>query len=200
MRRYLFLFLIGLVLAPLAATAQAGGPPPLAGTIASITGNVFVLTLQDGTQKTVTLKDGAIILDRQALTADQIKAGDALGVAARSANGTLTATSINVFAPQMWDNPNMRKGQFAMTSGENMTMTNAITAQVIQNSQGHVLTMKVDMGIATITVPDGIPIFRLVVVKQDQLTVGLPITVRATADANGNLTASSVSFDRPARG
>ena len=190
------LFLLCL-LSPLAAGAQAaGGPPPLTGVIASVTGNVLVLTLADSTQKTVTLKDGATILDRQVATADQIKAGDALGVAAKTDNGTLVATSINIFAPQMWDV--VRKGQFPMTTGE--TMTNAMTAQVVANSQGHVLTMKLDMGSATIVVPDGIMIHRLVFVKADQLTVGLPVSVRVTADAGGNLTASSVSFDQPTRG
>ncbi len=151
-RLALFLVLLCL-LSPLAVGAQAAGTGAgsLDGTIVSIKGNVIVLTLADMTQKTVTLKDGATILDRQPATADQIKAGDALGVAAKSDNGTLVATSINIFAPQMWDV--VRKGQFPMTTGE--TMTNALIAQVVANSQGRVLTMKLDMGNATIVVPDG---------------------------------------------
>jgi hypothetical protein len=194
----LALFLVLLcVLSPLAAVAQAtAGAGSLDGTIVSIKGNVIVVALADKTQKTVTLKDGAMILDRQLATADQIKAGDALGVAAKSDNGALIATSINIFAPQMWDV--VRKGQFPMTTGE--TMTNAMTAQVVQNSQGHVLTMKVDMGNAMITVPDGIVIHRLVIVKADQLTAGLHVMIRTTADASGNLTASSVSYDQATSG
>jgi hypothetical protein len=197
--RLAFFIILVCLLSPLAAVAQAAagtGAGPIDGTIVSIKGNVIVLTLADNTQKTVTLKDGAVILDRQLATADQIKEGDALGIAARSDNGALVATSINIFAPQMWDG--MRKAQFPMTTGE--TMTNAMTAQVVQNAQGRVLTMRLDMGNATITVPDGIMIHRLVFVKADQLTAGLRVMVRATADASGNLTASSVSFDQPTRG
>lgn len=187
-----------LLLSPFAGVAQAAGPASsgagsLDGTIASIKGNVIVLTLADATQKTVTLKDGAFILDRQLATANDIKTGDALGVAARVDNGALIATSINIFAPRMWDGA--RKGQFPMSTGE--TMTNALTARVVQNAQGHVLTMKLDMGTTTITVPDGITIHRLFLVKPDQLTVGLRVMVRTAADANGNLTASSVSFEQP---
>jgi hypothetical protein len=194
-RLALFLVLF-CVLSPLAAVAQASGAGSLDGTIVSIKGNVIVLALADATQKTVTLKDGAMILDRQLATAEQIKAGDALGVAAKSDNGALIATSINIFAPQMWDV--VRKGQFPMTTGE--TMTNAMTAQVVQNSQGHVLTMKLDMGNAMITVPDGIVIHRLVIVKADQLTAGLHVMIRTTTDASGNLTASSVSYDQATSG
>jgi hypothetical protein len=198
--RVAFVLVVLCLLSPLAAGAQAAagagaGAGSIDGTIVSITANVIVLTLADATQKTVTLKDGATILDRQVATADQIKPGDALGVAAKTDNGALVATSINIFAPQMWDV--VRKGQFPMATGE--TMTNAMTAQVVANSTGHVLTMKLDMGNATITVPDGITIHRLVFVKADQLTPGLRVMVRATTDANGNLTASSVSYDQPAR-
>ncbi len=176
------------------AQARAGGPGgnALTGTIVSIKGLSFVITLDDGSQKTVVLKDGALVLDREVATTADIKVGDAVGVASKTENGAMVATSINIFAPQMWTN--MKTAQFTMTNGE--TMTNAMTAQVEQNSQGRVLTLKLEMGTATITVPDGIQIHRLVAVKPAQLTPGMKVTFRVTAGADGSLTASGASFDQ----
>lgn len=193
------------LLIPFLAAAQAAGGTSapgnanaFTGTIVLIKGMTFEINLADGTHKTILLKDNALILDREVVTADQIKAGDAVGVAATSDNGALTATSINIFAPEMWSSGGMRKGQFPMATGE--LMTNAMTAQVETNTQGHVLTLKLDMGDATIAVPDGIQIHRLIAVKPDQLKLGMKVTFRAMADADGNLTASGASFDQPTRG
>jgi hypothetical protein len=198
-RSALVLVTISLLLAaaPFTAVAQGvGGSTAVTGTIVSIDGTTYVVRLDDGTQKTVVLRDNAIILDRLVTTADQIRVGDALGVAARLDNGKLVATSINVFAPEMWEG--VRKGQFPMQTGE--VMTNAMTAEVVQNSQGRVLTLKLDMATATIVVPDGIPIHRLVSVKPDQLAVGLKVTFRTVTDSGGHLTASGVTFDQATRG
>jgi hypothetical protein len=166
------------------------------GTIVSVKGLSFVIGLADGTQKTVVLKDGALVLDRQVATVADIKPGDAVGVAAKLDSGVLTATSINIFAPEMW--AAMQTRQFTMTNGE--TMTDAMTAKVESSDKGRVLTLQPDMGTATIIVPDGIDIHRLVAVKTDQLVPGLKVTFRTTTAADGTLTASGASFDRPSRG
>jgi hypothetical protein len=193
----LALVLLSVMPSLVAAQASGGGgganANSVTGTIVSVKGLTFVVSLADGTQKTVTLKDGALVLDRQVTTPDQIKAGDAVGVAATQDNNALTATSINIFAPEMW--ANMKEAQFNMPSGQ--IMTNAMTAQVAQNTQGRTLTLKMAMGNVTITVPDGIPVHRLVAVKPDQLIAGLKVTFRAMAAADGSLTASGASFDQP---
>ncbi len=192
-----------LLLAPLFAGAQASGGSnargnfnAVTGTIVSFKGLTFVISLADGTQKTVQLGDKALILDREPATASDIKVGDAVGVASRDDNGQMIATSINIFAPEMWSN--MRTAQFKMTSGE--TMTNAMTAQVEQNAQGQVLTLKLDMGTATISVPADAQIHRLVAVPVDQLKVGLKVTFRVQSTTGNTLTALGATFDQPSQG
>jgi hypothetical protein len=191
-------FIVVLLLATAAAGgfAQAAGPAPISGTIVSVDGSSLTLVLADKTQKTVVLQGSTLILQRDTATVDQIAAGDAMGVAARRSGMDLVATSINIFSKEMWDV--VRKGQWPMTTGE--VMTNAKAADYARGVNGHTLTMKYNDVNATITVPDGIPIHRLVSMKPADLKVGLPIVVRGTDRADGKLTAGSVSFDAPAKG
>jgi hypothetical protein len=189
-----------LLLAPLAASAQAAGAgagsTSVTGTVASVKGLTFAVTLADGTTKTVTLEPDALILDREPAAPVDIAAGDAVGVAATKGNDSLTATAITIFSPSMWDG--IRKGQFSMADGE--VMTNAMTGAVAKNTQGRTLTLKLELGTATILVPDDVKVTRLVTVKPEQLTVGLKVTFRGTAAADGSLAATTASFDQPARG
>jgi hypothetical protein len=64
---------------------------------------------------------------------------------------------------------------------------------------GHTLRMKYNDVDATIAVPDGIPIHRLVVVKASALTAGMTISVRGDPAADGTLKAASINFEGPAR-
>ncbi|MGA2975987.1 MAG: hypothetical protein ABSF77_11820 [Spirochaetia bacterium] len=166
------------------------------GTIVSIAGNTMTLTLADKTLRTVALQESTIILERVAATLEEIKAGDALGVAARRTDNALIATNINIFSAEMWDG--VRKGQFPMTTGE--VMTNALVTDYVTAVQGRSLTMKYNEGTTTITVPDGVPIHRLLTVKPAALVAGLHVVVRVTPSADGSLKAATVSFDQPAKG
>jgi len=166
------------------------------GTIAAVNGSTITLTLADKMAKTIALQDKTLILGRQVVGLDQIKPGDAMGVASRrDSDGSMVAISINIFAPEMWDG--VRKGQFPMTTGD--TMTNAVVAQYAAGVKGRVVTMKYAEGTSEITVPDGTQIHRLVAAKPAALTVGLHITVRGTASPDGSIKAASVSFDQPAK-
>lgn len=181
---------------PVTLFAQSTTPPPgLSGVIASIQGKVITLTLADSTQKTVVLQDTTLVLIRQASAVDQIKSGDALGVTAHRDNGVLVATNINIFAPQMYSG--VKKGQFPMNDVD--LMTNAVVESFAQGMNGHTLTMTLAEGTSQITVPDGIPVHRLVLTSQSQLTVGLQVSIRVSTDAAGKMMATSISFDQPAK-
>lgn len=170
---------------------------PVEGTIAAIKGNTITLTLADTLAKTVSLQEKTLILERQAATLDQIKPGDAMGVASRrDSDGSMVAISINIFAPEMWDG--VRKGQFPMSTGN--TMTNAVVSQYAASVNGRVLTMKYAEGTSTIKVPEDAQIHRLRAARRAALTVGLHITVRGTANPDGTLKATSISFEQPAKG
>ncbi len=178
-------------------TAPPPGPPPVTGTIVSITGNLIKLALADKSEKDVALDARTVVLERDAVTASDIKPGDAMGVAARRDGMNLVATSINIFAPQMWSSPQMRKGQWPMASGE--TMTNAEVTDYATGMSGHTLTMKYHDVNASITVPDGIPIHRLVVVKPSALAVGMTVSIRGMPGSDGAVKAAAISFEGPAK-
>lgn len=185
-----------LATAAVAGFAQAAGPAPVSGTIASIKGNVLTLTLADKSVKQVVLQESTLILERETVGVSDLQAGEAMGVAARRSGTDLIATSINIFSKEMWDV--VRKGQWLMTSGE--TMTNAMVSDYAQGMSGHTLTMKYNDGTATITVPDGIPVHRLLTVKPAALAIGLQIAVRGSVGTDGTLKAASISFEGPTSG
>ena len=184
-----------LLAAATSAFAQASAPPPVNGTISAIRGTILTLALADGSAKQVTVQSATLILERDAVGVADLKAGDAMGVAARRDGTALIATNINIFAPQMWDV--VRKGQWLMTDGQ--TMTNALVTDYAQSMSGHTLIMKYKEGTATITVPDGVPVHRLVAVKLAALAVGQQISVRGADATDGSLKAASISFDGPAK-
>ena len=188
-----FIFL--LMAAAVGGFAQAI-PAPVNGTIASIDGNTIMLTLADNTQKTVVLQPRSLILERETSSLDDVVSGVPLGVTSRRDGMKLVALSINIFSPGMWA-ANPRKTEFVMTTG-NM-MTNALVTSFSQGMNGHTLTIKYPKGAATITVPDGTPIYRFVSVKQSALAPGMHISVRPTADSGATLKASSISFDGSAK-
>jgi len=194
-KRAVFLSFLLLFVTTLGGFAQAAIPAPVTGTIVSVNGSNFTLALADSTQKTVMLLGSTLILERDTAAVDQIKPGDAMGVAARRSGMDLIATSINIFSREMWDV--VRKGQWPMTTGE--VMTNAMVSDYVQGLNGHTVTMKYADGTATIAVPDGIPIHRLVSMKREALVVGMQVVVRGNAGSDGTLTAGSVSFDGPAK-
>jgi Domain of unknown function (DUF5666) len=172
---------------------------PAEGTITAIKGSTITLTQADNMTKTITLQDKTVVLMRQVVGLDQIKAGDAMGVASRrGSDGSLVAVYINIFAPEMWSSPLMRKGEFPMQTGD--TMTNAVVTQYATGVKGRVITMKYAEGTSTITVPDGTQIHKLVVAKPSALTTGLKVQIRGSLGPNGTIMANSISFDAPAKG
>jgi multidrug efflux pump subunit AcrA (membrane-fusion protein) len=176
--------------------AQAAPPPPVSGTIVSISGANVTLELADKTQKAVVLQAKTLVLERDVTTLDQIKAGEAMGVTSHRSGADMVASNINIFANEMTGG--VRMDEFLMASGD--TMTNGTVSGYMQGMNGHTLTMTYPKGKSTIVVPDGIAIYRLVIVKRAALTAGMQIVVRGKADADGKLKAASVSFDGPAKG
>ncbi len=171
-------------------------PAPVNGTIAAIDGNTITLTLADKTQKTVVLRPSSLILQRETSSLDAIVSGVPLGVTSRRDGMKLVALSINIFSPEMWA-ANPRKTEFVMTTG-NM-MTNALVTSFSQGMNGHTLSVKYTNGTSSITVPDGIPVWKFVDAKRASLAVGMQVSVRGSPGSDGTITAGFVSFDGPAK-
>jgi hypothetical protein len=195
-RAALFLSFILVAAAAGVGFAQGALPAPVSGTITAVSGNTVTLALADMTKKAVVLQDSTLILERDAATIDQIRAGDAMGVTSRRSGMDLVATNINIFAKEMVSR-GLRMDQFIMASGD--TMTNGTVSGSMQGVNGHTLTMTYPSGTSTITVPDGIPIHRLMAVRREALLVGMQILVRGMPATDGTITAASISYDAPAK-
>lgn len=180
----------GAVSAGAAPTSQA----VVNGTIAAVNGNNVTVTSTDAAQKVVKVQPDTLILRRETADLGAIKSGDALGVAAkRGADGSLTAVSISIFSPELWNRA--RKGQWTMESGN--IMTNAEVTQYVQRVEGRMLYMKYNEGTATISVPASTEIHRLVTAQVVDLKPGMRVTVRGSSDTDGTIKASNITFDRP---
>jgi hypothetical protein len=191
-----FFFSALLLGVPLAAFSQAmSSSAPVQGTISAVAADSVTVTGSDGLDRKILMTAATVVRRSEPAALDQVKPGDALGVAARRDGDSLIATNINIFAPQIWDGA--RKGQFGMTDGQ--VMTNALVTQSVKSVNGRVLTMSVDNGTAKITVPEGVPIHRLLIVKQSDLAVGQTVTIRVTSAPGGGLTATSIGIDKPAK-
>ncbi len=87
-----------------------------------------------------------------------------------------------------------QKGQWPMSGDQ--VMTNAMVANVAFSVTGGVLTLGYEGGAATIRLPDGVQVHRIVTVKPEDLRVGERVAIRGTAESDGAILASSVSFDQ----
>jgi hypothetical protein len=181
------------------AAAPAAAPAPasqssITGTIGQINGTTVFVTGEDGSVTSIGIAADTLILGRKAATLDSIQPGEALGVAAtRADDGSLTATVINVFPPELWQRA--RKGQFPMANGQ--VMTNAPVDRLGSGVQGKTLFLKYDMLTAAIAVPDNAEIRRAVTLKLSDLKPGEKVTVRGQSGSDGAFTASSLSLDLP---
>lgn len=64
---------------------------------------------------------------------------------------------------------------------------------------GRTVSLAITKGIATIDVPPGAEIHRLVLIASGDLRVGMRVTVRGSENADRSITASSVTVERPVR-
>jgi hypothetical protein len=189
---FIFLSAIALLAAgPAVAVLAQGQDASIDGKVSSLSATTLTLTQADGTVRAVSFQPDTFVLSRQSARPESIKPNDALGVAARrESDGSLIANSINIFSPELWNR--VRKGQFPMQAGG--IMTNALVTDSAAGFQGRVLRLKYGELMATIHVPEGIRVTRLVTERLADLKVGMHVVVRGTMSAEGSLTAASITF------
>jgi hypothetical protein len=180
-----------------AGAAPADQVTVVNGTIAAMNGSSLTIAPASGAEKVVKIEPETFILSRETATLSTIKPGDAMAVAAkRGADGSLTAISINIIAPEFWGRA--RKGQFPMESGD--VMTNAVVMQIADRVEGRTLYLKYNDGAAAIIVPAATEIHRVTVVRLGDLKPGMRVTVRGVGNPDGTIKASTITFDRPGQG
>jgi len=172
--------------------AQSAGSTTVSGTINTMSAGVLTIGAPDGTVRTVTYSPDTLILSRIVVDLSSILPGEAVGVAAkREADGSLSATSINIFAPELWKRA--RHGQFPMQSGE--VMTNAEVVSYAVSAGGHKLSVSLGAASSVISVPDSAQIHHILAVKGSDLKTGMKVLVRGSVENDGSVTAGSINIE-----
>lgn len=174
-------------------TAAAPAPSTLMGTIDAVGANGLNVATDAGHTQVVTTA-GTRVFTRLPARLEDIKPGDFIAVTARKeADGSLTAESINIFASSM--RGVAREGQFPMESGN--IMTNAVVTQYVSRVSARTLTLACKDCTATIAVPPGTAVHRLMVSSVDALKTGMHVTVRGIRNGDGSLDALSITVESP---
>jgi Domain of unknown function (DUF5666) len=164
----------------------------VSGTITSEQAATLTVTAANNVVKSISVGPDTLVLSRVAAQLSSIAQGDALGVAAdRAEDGSLTATSINIFAPELWKR--VKRGQFPMKSGQ--IMTNAEVAQLTPAASGYTLAMRVGDTTSAIRVPPTAEIHRIVALTIGDLKPGEHVIVRGALESDGSVKAASVNLE-----
>lgn len=167
---------------------------PAEGTIAAVDTGSVIITTRAGTQVRVAVTGDTVVIRRKAVTLEDIKPNDFVGVTARrEADGSLTALSINIFPPEFKNR--VREAQFMMETGN--VMTNATVFQNVRRIEGRTLYLKLGDGSVIITVPKETEVMRLTVGTPADLKLGMRVLVRGTAGSDGGLAATTITVDAP---
>jgi hypothetical protein len=161
------------------------------GTITSISPDGLVIRVQNGSVRVRTTAQTRVQRRVRAKVED-IQVGDFVGAAARKeANGSLTAVFINIFEGGL--RSQIRQGQSTMESGD--VMTNAIVTSYVSAISGRTMSVAYEGRTAQIIVPPTAQITRMFVTTRADLKVGRTVSVRGTQDADGSVSASSITID-----
>jgi hypothetical protein len=121
---------------------------------------------------------------------EDIKPGSYIGSAAMpQEDGTLKALEVHVFPPELAGSGDGHR-PFDLAKGSSMT-NGSVGDLVVSN--GRVLTVNYKGGQQKILVPEDVPIVNLMPGDRSLLKVGVKIVSFVTQDADGTLTAQSIS-------
>lgn len=170
---------------------QGDRPRPLAGSIASLSSNGFVLTTRDGRSVTVRTTSATRVLGRQPATFADIHSGDRVRIlATKGANGALTAQAVQDIPAglQLAGPAQMRAG---VRQGQNDRVM--IAGVVTGNPTAGTLTVDTSTGQNTsVAVPANAQLSRMATVPASNLAAGARVMVQGTPNADGTVTASTV--------
>jgi len=178
-------------LAALPATADS--PMHLRGEVDSVAGQSFELTPFDGKQTEVDWNQKTRFASLKAAQLSDIKQGMFVGTAALpQPDGTLKALEIHIFPESMRGTgegyrpfPQVKQG--TMT---NATVTNIVAKSGTTTDGGKTLTLTYKDGRQTVVVPPDAPIVLLGPGDASMLTAHAKVSVTATQDATGKVTAT----------
>jgi hypothetical protein len=192
-------FLAAVFIVTLAVPAFAQAPPEatptrIRGTVDKVDGQNLTVKSRDGQSLTVALAPNFTVRGVVAKSVADIKAGDYVAsTSVKGPDGTLKAIEVHIFPENM---RGTAEGQFPWDLVPDSVMTNATVSQITGAPQGQVMKVKYKDSEAEVTVPPGIPIVGYVPADVALLKPGTTIFIVARKQADGTLTAASVTAEK----
>jgi hypothetical protein len=192
-------FLAALFLAFLALPVHAQAPPQgtptrIRGTVEKLDGNHLTVKSRDGQSLTVALAPNFTVRGVVTKSIGDIKTGDYVAsTSVKGPDGKLKAIEVHIFPESM---RGTAEGQLPWDLVPDSIMTNATVEQITAAPQGQILKVTYKGSEAEVTVPPGIPIVGYVPADTGLLQPGTTIFIVARKQADGTLTAASVTAEK----
>lgn len=171
---------------PAAAATQVG----IRGAIVALDSSHLVVKNNRGVEQNVALDRDTRVVAISLANINEIKPGSYIGTAAiPQPDGSQKALEVHVFPPAM---AGTGDGHRPFDLAPNSTMTNGTVGDVVASS-GRTLTLKYKGGEKKIVVPEDVPIVNIEPADRSLLAAGTKVVVRARKNADGSLTANSIS-------
>jgi len=172
------------------AMAQAPQQVGIRGAIVSVNKDQLVIKTNKGAEQNVMLDKDTRVAAISIADINDIKPGSYIGAAGiPQPDGSQKALEVHVFPPAM---AGTGDGHRPFDLAPNSTMTNGTVGDVVA-SQGRTLTLKYKNGEKKIVVPEDVPVVNIEAGDRSLLAAGVKVVVRARKNADGSLTANSVS-------
>jgi hypothetical protein len=184
---------IALAACLLAVTALAQNAPPtwIRGTIASLKDQTLTIKTREGSKMDVVLNDPLTVRTVKKLTLADLKQGTYVGIATRTGkDGKPQTIEVLVFPAAM---RGVGEGHYPWDLEQGSMMTNATVSAVVTAKSGRDLTLTYKDGTQQITVPPNVPIVTFAPAVRTDLKPGAHVMFGAAKNADGKLTASSVT-------
>jgi RNase P/RNase MRP subunit p29 len=176
-----------------AVLAQAPALTGIRGSIVSVSGEKLVVKSNRGGEQSVALDKDTRVAAISLANIDDIKPGSYIGAAGiPQPDGSQKALEVHVFPPAM---AGTGDGHRPFDLAPNSTMTNGTVGDVVA-SHGRTLTLKYKGGEKKIVVPEDVPIVNIEAGERSMLVAGAKVVVRARKNADGGMTAVSVSVGK----
>jgi hypothetical protein len=187
-------FIALLVLPALAQAPPEGTPTRIRGTVDKLDGQTLTVKSRDGQPLTVALAPNFTVRGVVAKTVADIKAGDYVAsTSVKGPDGTLKAIEVHIFPENL---RGTAEGQFPWDLVPDSVMTNATVSLITAAPQGQVMKVTFKGSEAEVTVPPGIPIVGYAPADASLLKPGTAIFIVARKQADGTLTAASVTAEK----
>jgi hypothetical protein len=181
------LFIVGLLLAATAATAQS--PVRVRGTITALQGDVLAVKSREGKDLKLQLAPDARVSTAKSASLAELK-GAYVGATAMHKDGRMVAVEVHTLPPQV------KPGHTPWDLLPGSTMTNANLEGIAQASGGDEITLAYPGGSQKILVPPGTPVVRFVPGSRADLKPGEHIFAVATQQPDGTLLAPGLSVSK----